>query len=86
MSHCLAHMGAGILEDNHTMSHERSMIFFDKAKQIFILKGPSHIGKSCYIRGGCVPMNEFDTTDYELALRFFFNCLVLEKSSFEIFE
>ena len=46
--------------------------------------GPSHLGNSCYIRGGCVPMNKFDATDYESALRFSENCLVLEKSSFEL--
>ena len=36
-----------------------------------VLMEPSHLGKSCYIRGGCVPMNTFDATDYESALRFF---------------
>ena len=47
------------------------------------LKGPSHLRKRCYIRGGCVQMNKFDATDYESALRFSENCLVSEKSSFE---
>ena len=41
--------------------------------------------KSCYIRGGCVPMNKFDATDYESALCFSENCQALETSSFEIF-
>ena len=35
------------------------------------LKGPTHLGKSCYIRRGCVPMNTFDATDYESAILFF---------------
>ena len=35
------------------------------------LKGPSHLGKSCYIRGGCVSMDKVDATDYESAFRFF---------------
>ena len=34
------------------------------------LKGPSHLEKSGYIRGGCVSLNAFDATDYESALRF----------------
>ena len=61
--------------------------------RLLMLKGPSYLGKSCYIRGGYVPtwrqmyssaMNTFDATDYESVLRFSENCLVLEKSSFEI--
>ena len=50
------------------------------------LKGASQLGRSCYIRPrrDCVPMNTFDAIDYESALRFFFNCLLLEKSIFEI--
>ena len=48
------------------------------------LKGPSHRGKSCYIRGGCVPRKKFDATDYESTFRFSENCLVLDKSSFEL--
>ena len=47
------------------------------------LKGPPQLGKSCYIRGGCVPMNKFDATDYKYAFCFSENCLVLEESSFE---
>ena len=40
--------------------------------------------KSCYIRGGCVPMNKFNATDYESVLRSFENWIVLGTSSFEL--
>ena len=53
-------------------------------KENYFLKGPSHLGKSCYIRCGCVLMNKFDATDYESGFGFSGNCLVLEKSSFEL--
>ena len=46
------------------------------------LKTQSQLGKSCYIRRGCDPMNTFDATDNASALRFSENGLVLEKSSF----
>ena len=49
-----------------------------------VKKGPSHLGKHCYIRDGCVPMDKFDATDYESAFRFDKNCLVLEKRSFDL--
>ena len=48
------------------------------------LKGQSHLGKNCYIRGGSVLLNTFDATVYESVLRFSKYCLVLKKSSFEI--
>ena len=48
------------------------------------VKRPSHRGKICYIHGGCVPMDKFDSTYYESAFRFSENCLVLEESSFEL--
>ena len=45
----------------------------------YIIKGTIPTGKSCYIRGGCVSLYIFDVTDYESALRFSENCLVLGK-------
>ena len=55
-------------------------IVSENEQHLKYLKGPFHLGKSCYIRGGCVPMNTFDATDYESALRFSENYLVFEKS------